>query len=291
MISAYDLHCHSTASDGALPPAEVVRRAASLGVKHLALTDHDTVAGIEQALACASEIGIELICGVEISATWEDQGFHILGLNIDPKCESLRAGLAQLQKMRQERAEKIADQLARHGIQGTLAQVQAMAGEGMITRTHFARWLAEHGYASSVSAVFEHFLVRGKPGYVATRWVSLEEALGWILAAKGLAVLAHPLRYQLTASQLRRFLTAFQSLGGMGIEVVCGNSTPAQIETLADYARRYRLLGSVGSDFHDPACTWTELGRLAPLPAGVAPVWEAFGPLAGRKLLRESWSG
>ncbi|MCX8048864.1 MAG: PHP domain-containing protein [Methylohalobius sp.] len=278
MTCEYDLHCHSTASDGVLAPSEVVRRAAALGVKHLALTDHDTIAGVPQAMACASELGIELICGVEISVTWEDQCFHILGLNIDPTCELLGAGLAQLQRVRQERAEKIADQLEKHGLHGALAQVLAMAGQGMVTRTHFARWIADRGYAPSVSEAFERFLGRGKPGYVATRWAGLEEALSWIVAAGGLAVLAHPLRYTLTARHLRRFLTAFQSLGGVGMEVVCGSSTPAQIETLADYARRFRLLGSVGSDFHDPACTWIELGRLAPLPAGVTPVWQALQP-------------
>ncbi len=276
MISAYDLHCHSTASDGTLPPAAVVRRAAAVGVRHLALTDHDTLAGIVEASACAREVGIEFIPGVEISVTWEDKCFHVLGLNVDLKCEPLRAGLARLQQIRLERAEGIAVQLEKHGVLGALAKVQAMAGEGMITRTHFARLLVARGLAASVPEAFEHFLVRGKPGYVATRWAELDAALTWIRAAGGVAVLAHPLRYQLTASWLRRFLTAFQSLGGMGIEVVCGNSTPAQIEILADYARRYRLLGSMGSDFHDPDLAWTDLGRLAPLPAGIAPVWEAF---------------
>lgn len=276
MTSAYDFHCHSTASDGALPPAEVVRRATTCGVRHLALTDHDTLAGIDEASACARALGIELIPGVEISVTWEDKCFHVLGLNVDPNCELLCAGLARLQQVRLERAEKIAFQLEKYGIQAALAAVQAMAGEGMITRTHFARLLVQRGHAASIPEVFEQFLVRGKPGYVATRWADLDAAITWIRAAGGVAVLAHPLRYQLTASWLRRFLTAFQSLGGMGIEVVCGNSTPAQIETLADYARRYRLLGSVGSDFHDPDFAWTDLGRLAPLPEGITPVWEAF---------------
>lgn len=254
----------------------MVHRATTCGVHHLALTDHDTLAGIAEASACAREVGIELIPGVEISVTWEDKCFHVLGLHVDPQCESLRTGLAQLQQVRLERAERIAVQLERHGIRDALAAVQAMAGEGMITRTHFARLLVARGYAASVPEVFEHFLGRGKPGYIATRWTELDAALSWIRTAGGVAVLAHPLRYQLTASWLRRFLTAFQSLGGRGIEVVCGNSTPAQLETLADYARRYRLLGSVGSDFHDPAFAWTDLGRLAPLPDGVAPVWEAF---------------
>ncbi len=275
MTSSYDFHCHSTFSDGALAPEEVVRRAAALGVRHLALTDHDTVDGIAKAAAHACELGIELIPGVEISVTWEKLCFHVLGLALDPECKPLRAGLAELRQLRVERAARIAAQLEKHGIPKTLEAVQVIAGAGMITRTHFARVLVARGYTASASEAFERFLARGKPGYVTTEWAKLEEALGWIRAAGGIAVLAHPLRYQLTASKLRRFLSAFQSLGGAGIEVVCGNTTPAQIELLADYARRYQLLGSVGSDFHAPDC-WIELGRLAPLPPGVTPVWEAF---------------
>ncbi|GAB6067381.1 PHP domain-containing protein [Methylothermus subterraneus] len=278
MTSAYDLHCHSNASDGALSPAELVRRAADLGVAHLALTDHDTLAGIPQALTSARQLGIDFIPGVEISVTWEGQCFHILGLNLDPNSGPLRAGLAQLQQIRFERAARIAAQLEKHGLPGSLAEVQAMAGGGMITRTHFAHWLVARGYAASIAEGFERFLARGKPGYTFVRWAELEAALSWICAAGGVAVLAHPLRYGLTASKLRRFLSAFQSLGGKGIEVVCGQSTPAHIQTLADYARRYRLLGSVGSDFHDPNFAWIDLGRLASLPPGVTPVWEAFRP-------------
>ena len=276
MTSSYDLHCHSTFSDGALAPEAVVRRAAALGVRHLALTDHDTVDGIAKARAHAREVGIELIPGVEISVTWEKQCLHVLGLALDVECKPLRAGLAKLQQLRIERATKIAAQLEKHGVPATLEAVQTLAGEGMITRTHFARVLVARGYAASVGEVFERFLARGKPGYVTTEWAKLEEALSWIRAAGGVAVLAHPLRYSDSSSKLRRFISAFQSLGGAGIEVVCGNTTPAQVDLLADYARRYRLLGSVGSDFHAPDCTWIELGRLAPLPPGIVPVWEAF---------------
>ena len=276
MTSAFDLHCHSTASDGALPPAQVVARAAANGVRHLALTDHDTVAGIATARRAAETYGIHLIAGVEISVTWEKKCFHILGLRIDPGNPTLQAGLAGLQRIRHERAVAMAESLARHGIEGSLAAVAGIAGDGMITRTPFARFLVARGYAPSVADVFDRYLVRGKPGYVATRWAELEAALEWIAAAGGIAVLAHPLRYQLTASWLRRFLSAFQSAGGVGIEVVNGNSTPNQIAACADYARRYRLAGSVGSDFHDPAFPWIDLGRLAPLPPGVAPVWNAY---------------
>lgn len=276
MTSAFDLHCHSSASDGALSPAQVVSRAVRGGVRHLALTDHDSVAGIECARRAAEALGVRLIAGVEISVTWEKRCFHILGLGIDPVNETLCRGLAGLQRIRRERAAAMAENLARHGIEGSLAAVEEMAGEGMITRTHFARFLVARDYAASVAEVFERYLVRGKPGYVATRWAGLEEALEWIRAAGGVAVLAHPLRYQLTASWLRRFLSAFRSAGGVGIEVVNGNSAPNQIATCADYARRYRLAGSVGSDFHDPAFPWIDLGRLAPLPPGVEPVWDAF---------------
>ncbi len=269
----YDLHCHSTASDGSLSPCELVRRAASNGVRYLALTDHDTMAGIEAASRAAVHAGIRLIPGVEISVSWNKKCFHIIGLDVDPHNHTLLTGLADLQRLRMERAECIANSLEKHNIHGALEAVREMAGDGMITRTHFARFLVARDYATSVAGVFDRYLVRGKPGYVATQWAELEDALDWIQAAGGMAILAHPLRYQLTASWLRRFLTAFQSAGGTGIEIVSGNSTPQQIATCADYARRYGLLGSVGSDFHDPAFTWVDLGRLSPLPAGVTPVW------------------
>ncbi len=272
--SRYDLHAHSTASDGRLDPGDLVRRAACNRVEYLALTDHDTVGGIQAARDAARRSGIRLVAGVEISVTWNKKCFHILGLGIDPANDTLLSGLAELQRIRRERARQISDKLEKHGIHGALTAARKMAGAGMITRTHFARFLVAEGHAPSVSEVFDRFLVRGKPGHVDTRWAGLEEALSWIREAGGLAVLAHPLRYRLTASWLRRFLTAFQSADGTGIEIVCGNSTPQQIATCADYARRYRLLGSVGSDFHDPDFPWIDLGRLPPLPAGVTPVWE-----------------
>ena len=276
MTSSYDLHCHSTASDGALTPADLVRRAAAHGVRHLALTDHDTVSGIAEARQTAKHLNLDLIPGVEISVTWENKCFHILGLGIDPQCDLLQRGLKGLQRLRAQRAEQMAASLEKHGITGSLEAVRKMAGSGMITRTHFARFLVARNYAPSVAEVFDRYLVRGKPGYVATRWADLDQAVAWIREAGGVAVLAHPMRYQLTASWLRRFLTAFRSAGGAGIEVVSGNSNASQIATCADYARRYRLLGSVGSDFHDPAFPWIELGQLAPLPPGVTPVWQVL---------------
>ncbi len=276
MTSSYDLHCHSTASDGALTPADLVRRAAAHGVRHLALTDHDTVSGIAEARQTAKHLNLNLIPGVEISVTWENKCFHILGLGIDPQCDLLQRGLKGLQRLRAQRAEQMAASLEKHGITGSLEAVRKMAGSGMITRTHFARFLVARNYAPSVAEVFDRYLVRGKPGYVATRWADLDQAAAWIREAGGVAVLAHPMRYQLTASWLRRFLTAFRSAGGAGIEVVSGNSNANQIATCADYARRYRLLGSVGSDFHDPAFPWIELGQLAPLPPGVTPVWQVL---------------
>ncbi len=271
--SQYDFHSHSTASDGTLSPSDLIRRAACNGVRCLALTDHDTIDGIHAATLAAENAGIELIPGVEISVSWNKKCFHIIGLGLDPHNPVLREGLAGLQRLRLERAERMAGNLEKHGITGVLEAVREMAGEGMITRTHFARFLVARDLAPSVAGVFDRFLVRGKPGYVATQWADLTDALAWIQAAGGLAILAHPLRYRLTASWLRRFLTAFQAAGGLGMEVVCGNGTPQQIATCTDYARRYRLLGSVGSDFHDPAFPWIDLGRLPPLPAGVTPVW------------------
>lgn len=281
MSSIYDLHSHSTASDGALSPSELVQKASEAGVKVLALTDHDTLAGLAEARRAARQCGLTLIDGVELSVTWQDQCFHIVGLNVNAHHEPLRQGIEHLQTIRVERAREMARCLAKRNIPGAYEAVVKMAGGGMITRTHFARYLVGQGYAKDVRSVFERFLVKGKPGYVPTQWAELEAAIGWIESAGGVAVLAHPLRYKLTGNKMRRLLAAFREAGGRGIEIVWGNSSAQDIQTCAAYARQFELAGSVGSDFHSPENSWLRLGRLAPLPSAIKPVW-ALWPDEGR---------
>lgn len=272
-MSVYDLHCHSRASDGALSPEGLLARAAQQGVTALSLTDHDSVAGLERAAAAALEAGIRLIPGIELSVSWSGQCIHIVGLGFDPSSAPLRAGLAALTEIRERRAEEMGRKLAKLGLPGCHASARELAGEGMITRTHFARALVLGGAVHDDKAAFERYLARGKPAFVRTDWAKLEEALAWITGAGGVAVLAHPSRYGLTASRLRAFLEEFRAGGGRGIEVVCGNSTAEDVRAIAQLARRFDLLASRGSDFHTPEHIWLELGRLAPLPEDLTPVW------------------
>ena len=263
----YDLHCHSLASDGTLTPAGLVRTAHTAGVQVLALTDHDTTDGIREAADCAATLGLQLIPGVEISVTWQALTVHILGLNVDPECASLRAGLQRLRESRGQRAAEIARRLDKVGISGSYTGAGALARGRIISRTHFARYLVAQGYAGSLREVYRHYLVQGRPGYVRGEWAALEEALGWIAAAGGLAVIAHPARYRLSAGKLRRLIGEFREAGGAGMEVVSGSHTRDNVTAMAAYARTGGLLASRGSDYHGPENPWVKLGQLMDLPA------------------------
>ncbi len=273
MPEKYDLHCHSLASDGTLSPTELINRAKEHQVSVLSLTDHDTTAGIAEAQQAANQTGIKLLPGIELSASWKNKTLHIIGINIDPEYSELKSGIEQLQKKRLQRAEKIAEKLAKKNITGALEAIKKTAGKSMITRTHFADFLVANQHVNSQQQAFDHYLGEGKPAFVSIQWAELEAAISWIVNSGGLAILAHPLRYKLTASWIKRLLGAFKDMGGEAIEVVTGRSTEQDIFISAKYARDFDLLGSVGSDFHSPANVWVELGRLAPLPADITPVW------------------
>lgn len=269
-----DLHCHSRLSDGVLEPAKVVTRAHAFGVDFLALTDHDEVGGLAEARACSAELGMGFVDGVEVSATWSGVTIHVVGLRIDPANPLLLAGLATVRSGRTLRAESMAAQLSGIGIEGSLEGAQRYAeNPTLIGRMHFARYLVESGHAKDVKEVFQRFLTKGKPGYVPHQWAELGDAIAWIHAAGGVAVVAHPGRYKLSPAELRRLLTQFQELGGDGIEVVTGSHTPAQYEQFATLAREFGLLASRGSDFHGPGESRVELGKLPGLPSHLKPIW------------------
>lgn len=270
-----DLHCHSTASDGTLAPADVVRRAAQQGVDVLALTDHDSTDGLDEAYEEATSSGLRLIPGLEISTTWQGKLLHVVGLDIDPESSELRQGIAGLQAMRDKRASDMGKSLAKAGFSDAEDAARELAGDGMVTRTHYARYLIDAGAARDMKQVFKRYLVSGKPGYVKVDWVDVGTAIEWIRQAGGIAVLAHPLRYRLTASWLNRILAAFRELGGTGVEVVCGNHSPDDNARAAMFARKHGLEASAGSDFHEPG-PWIELGRLANLPDQLDPVWQRW---------------
>jgi predicted metal-dependent phosphoesterase TrpH len=277
MSENYDLHCHSTASDGALSPTELVQRAHQHGVTSLALTDHDTTAGLSEAQASATATGIKLIPGIELSTSWQNKCFHIIGLGIDPEHPPLAEATHNLKIMRLERAEKIAYKLEKKRIMGALEAVKEAAGEGMITRTHFADFLLSQNHVSTQQEAFDRYLGDGKSAYVSASWTEMSQGINWITESGGIAVLAHPSRYKLTASWMKRLLAAFKEAGGQGIEVITGRINADEIRLIAGYATRFELAGSAGSDFHSPANQWVELGRLAPLPKNIKPVWELLG--------------
>lgn len=280
MTSIYDLHSHSTASDGTLSPADLVRRAAVAGVKVLALTDHDTLEGIAEARVTAGQVGIDLIAGVELSVTWGGQTVHIIGLKLDVENADLRSGLARLREFRVWRAGEIARRLEKKGIEGALEGAAALSNGRLISRTHFARFLVQRRIASDEREVFRHYLVRGKPGHVPGRWAQLDEALAWIRAASGEAVIAHPARYKMTRSKLRRLIDEFKTAGGVALEVVSGSHSRDDCFVMARHAREFGLRASAGSDFHTPEVPWVELGRLPALPETCVPVWRDWGLLS-----------
>ncbi len=275
MNDRIDLHAHSHCSDGLLSPTALVELFASAGVRLFALTDHDTVAGLAEAAAAAAAHDLVHVPGIELSAAWEGRALHVVGLGIDPEAPALAVAIEALGALRRTRAAAIAARLDRAGLPGTAA-LERLAGPVAPTRTHFARELVALGAVADVPAAFSRFLARGRPAHVAAEWPALEATVAAITAAGGVAVLAHPLRYPLSAGQRRRLVQDFRGVGGTAIEVVTGGAAPAQIEAALGLALRAGLEGSVGSDCHDPSLAWHRPDRLAKLPGAVTPVWNRW---------------
>ena len=270
----YDLHCHSTHSDGLLTPTALVQRAAQRGVDVLALTDHDEVSGLTEAQVAAGETDLRLVAGAELSVSWRDITLHVLGLRVDAECPVLRNGLAAIRAGRAQRARRIGDALADAGIPGAYeGALRFVTSERLISRTHFARFLVDSGHVRETHDVFKRYLVPGKPGHVEHAWADLPEAIEWIHAAGGRAVLAHPGRYKVGPTALRELLADFTDAGGDGIEVLSPSHNATEVADFAGHARRLGLLASSGSDYHGPGESHVDLGGMPPLPAGLTPVW------------------
>ena len=272
-----DLHCHSTVSDGWLDPADVVQRAQANGVEMLALTDHDELGGLDIAARTAAELGIRFVPGVEVSVSFASDTVHIVGLGIDPCAPAIVEGLQALRVGRDARAQRIAATLAEVGIHGALEGAHRFArNPALLSRAHFARHLVASGIMPDVKTVFDHYLVRGKPGFVEHAWASLEDAVGWIVAAGGVAVLAHPARYRLSTAGMTHLLDRFVAAGGEAIEVVSGAHSDDEMRRFATVARQRGLLASRASDFHGEKESPIDLGRCKPLPPDLTPVWLRF---------------
>jgi hypothetical protein len=270
----FDFHCHSTVSDGLLPPQEVARRAAGNGVDLWALTDHDDLDGLGLAREAAEEAGMSFVNGVEISIEWKGKPIHIVGLGFDATHPTLVGGLDALRVGRIERAKRMGDALAAIAIPGVYEGALSIAtNPSLISRAHFARYMVSIGIARDVPGVFQHYLTPGKPGYVDHRWATLEDAIGWITQAGGVAVVAHPGRYKMSGGEMRHFLDDFKEMGGQGLEVTCGSHSPDHILQFARLARHYAFHASRGSDFHGPEESYVDLGKLPQLPEDLKPVW------------------
>ena len=273
----FDLHNHSTRSDGLLTPTQLVELAARRGVDAVALTDHDTLEGLEEAAQAARHVGVGFVPGVEVSVTWGSATLHVVGLQVDPASKAMRAGLEAIRAGRLERAKEIGDKLARLGIQGAFAGAMALAkDERLLSRTHFGRHLAERGVVKDTQQAFDKYLATGKPAYVAHHWATLEQAVGWIRQAGGVAVMAHPGRYDLKPMMRHELLKEFKGLGGEGIEVVTGSHRPEEYALWQREALELGFLASRGADYHGPGESPAEPGTLPHLHASLTPVWSRW---------------
>ena len=272
-----DLHCHSVVSDGTLTPEALAARAKANGVELWALTDHDEISGQARALAAAKAQGMQYLTGTEISVTFAGQTVHIVGLGFDHEDAGMQQGLRKTRGGRGERAQEMSQGLAQVGIHGCYEGALKYVGNPeLISRTHFARYLVESGVCTDTHEVFRKFLTEGKPGFVPHRWASLKEAVQWITDAQGIAIIAHPGRYNFTPNEEYAFFTEFKNHGGQGVEVVTGSHTTAEYAKYGDMAKEFDLLASRGSDFHSPEESRIDLGTLPWLPGQLTPVWEAL---------------
>jgi predicted metal-dependent phosphoesterase TrpH len=272
----FDLHSHSHFSDGTLSPTALVELAAAHGVSHLALTDHDTVAGLDEAQAAAIESELTLINGVELSCTWENQLLHIVGLNIDPNNSALQKGVESNRDRRFERAELMYQDLEQHDIYLRELVQNNLQNGAVPTRPHFAQALVELSYAKDLKQAFKRYLVRGKPGFVPMQWPGVEQVGQWINDSGGVAVLAHPIRYKFTRTKLIRLIAEMVPAGVQALEVSTPTTDKQQIAMLGDLCKQHKLAASIGSDFHSPKQSWTRLGSAQPLSKDLNPVWSQF---------------
>lgn len=271
--ASIDLHTHSICSDGSLPPAELVQRAAAAGITVLALTDHDTIAGLEEAQRAAARCGVQLVPGVEISASWRSQAIHVLGLWIDPASSRLQDVLDSQGERRRIRMRKICGALGKLGLPGSALLAAVEANPGLPTRSHLAKALVAGGHANRTDEAFRKYLRASRGMNLAAEWPPLTQVVAWIVEAGGVASLAHPARYAFSAGARKQLLGDFVAAGGRALEVVTGANGAQHSQACAALAVKFGLLGSVGSDFHNPQLTWNPLGRLAKLPDCVIPVW------------------
>jgi len=266
-----DLHSHSNASDGVLSPTALISRAKEQGVEVLALTDHDTVDGIAEAKTAAQQQQITLISGVEISTVWQGKTIHIVGLDFDETHPAMTELLQRQAQLRYARAVEIGERFKKFGLENAFAEAQALTS-GEVTRAHYARYLVNIGMVSNEGQAFKRYLSQGKPCYVKANWCDIPTAIEVIHQAGGIAVVAHPIRYQMTNNKIRTLIEDFQQWGGDAVEIA-GGVDHNQQKMLIQWLDKLSLSASVGSDFHYP-CGWIELGKNLTIPENVKTVWQ-----------------
>lgn len=272
-----DLHCHSTVSDGTLSPEDLAARAHRNGVQLWSLTDHDEIGGQARARQAAHALGMAYLTGTEISVSFAGTTVHIVGLGFDDQSIDMLQGLARTRGGREQRARDMAADLARVGVEGAFEGALKYVGNpDLISRTHFARYIVELGLCADTYEVFRRYLTEGKPGFVEHRWANLKDAVQWITQAGGMAVIAHPGRYDFTPNEEYALFSEFKHHGGQGVEVVTGSHSAAEYVKYADMAKEFDLFASRGSDFHDPKDSRVDLGHLPDLPGQLTPVWEVL---------------
>lgn len=268
-----DFHTHTLASDGDLSPTALVQRAAAQGVECLAITDHDTCAGLAEGRTAAAEAGIGFINGIEFSSVWKGMNIHVVGLRFDSEHPVMQSAVEQQAHARRQRAQLIGERLAKQQMPGVYPQAEQIAGRADVGRPHFARAMVQLGYVNAEQQAFEQYLGTGKLGDVKTHWPELASVVEWITQAGGVAVLAHPGKYKMTWSKLRALMEHFKDAGGQAVEISYGSENPDRLAEIARITARMELKASVGSDFHSPRRQWTEVGKYPRPRVDVAPVW------------------
>ena len=272
-----DLHTHSDHSDGTLTPVQLVALAAERQLQLLALTDHDTVSGCAAAAQACRAHGIQFLPSCELSALWRGRELHIVGLRVATESAELALHLRAVRAMRVARLLAIGERLTRCGLDGAGLVASVLALPGTPTRLHLARALVLAGKVGDADEAFKRYLGRGQRAAVPAAWPSLEACIEVITRAGGLAVLAHPHRYKLSAGGLRELCAQFRDHGGVGIEVSLAGMGPGDASQAASLARRFGLAGSLGSDFHVPGLPWRPLGRWLKLAEGITPITQLLG--------------
>jgi predicted metal-dependent phosphoesterase TrpH len=279
LLSMIDLHCHSSFSDGELSPHLLFNKALNSKIRMLALTDHDTIAGLSALHQAAQYFDVMIINGIELSVRWKKYDIHIIGLRINPDEQGLCELIKKQNEGRISRAQQIAERLEECGVDNAYQKACDLAGHERVGRSHFAQILIQDGRARDFKEAFKRFLGQGRPAYVLSNWVDIEQAVATITLAGGQAVIAHPLKYRLTRSKLHELITTFKRAGGVGMEVISGAMTTAQGLEMAGLCNRFELLASTGSDYHGDGLSRISLGQQQPLPVNCVPIWHQWKDL------------